>query len=126
MSGLQKRERFKAYQTIQNHTTKPVIDEISTDIMSYESILVIKDHLTGYIEAKFCKDKTTKSAVEALKTWFFNFGFASTVRADGGPCFKEAFFYEMDKLGVKHVLSSNYNPQSNGAAERVCKNIREI
>ena len=31
-----------------------------------------------------------------------------------------------DKLGVKHVLPSSYNPQSNGAAERVCKSIREI
>ena len=32
----------------------------------------------------------------------------------------------MDKLGVKHVLLSSYNPQSNGAAERVCKSIHEL
>ena len=103
-------------------------EEISTDFMSYgsQSVLVIKDRQTGYIAAKLCKDKTTKSAVEALKTWFFNYGFTSTVRSDGGPCFKEEFSYTMDKLGVKHVLSSSYNPQSNGAAKRVCKSIREV
>ena len=48
------------------------------------------------------------------------------MRSDGGPCYRESFTTEMDKLGVKHVLSSAHNPQSNGAAERVCKSIREV
>ena len=44
-------------------------EEISTDFMSYgtQFILVIKDRQTGYIAAKLCRDKTTKSAFEALK-----------------------------------------------------------
>ena len=66
-------------------------EEISTDFMSYgtQSILVIKDRQSDYIAAKLCKDKTTRSAIEALKTWVFNYGFASIVRSDGGPCFKD-------------------------------------
>ena len=32
----------------------------------------------------------------------------------------------MDKLEVKHTLSSTHNPQSNGGAERVCKSIHEV
>ena len=103
-------------------------EEISTNFMSYGSqiILVIKYCQSGYIAARLCKDKTTKAAVEALKTWFYSYGFASIVRSDGGPAFKEAFSQELDKLGVKHVLSCSNNPQSNGVAERVCKSIREV
>ena len=103
-------------------------EEISTDFMSYgaQDVLVIKDRATGYIAAKLCKDKTTKSAIEGLKLFFFAYGFANCIRSDGGPCFKDAFSQELDKLGVKHTLSSAYNPQSNGGAERVCKSIREV
>ena len=103
-------------------------EEISTDFMSYgsQSILVIKDRQTGCIAAKLCRDKTTQSALEALKMWWFSYGFSSTVRSDWGPCFKQNFTTELDKLGVKHVLSSAHNPQSNGGAERVCKSIREV
>ena len=75
---------------------------------------------------KLCRDKTTKSALEALKMRFYSYGFSSTVRSDGGPRFKETFSHKLDKLGVKHVLSSAHNPQSNGGAERVCKSIREV
>ena len=58
--------------------------------------------------------------------WLYSYGFGSTVRSNGGPCFKETFTNELDKLGVKHILSSAHNPQSNGGAERVCKSIREV
>ena len=64
--------------------------------------------------------------MEGLKLFFYSYGFANCVRSDGGPCFRDAFSQEMDKLGVKHTLSSAHNPQSNGGAERVCKSIREV
>ena len=91
-----------------------------------QSILVIKDRQSGFIAAKLTKDKTTKEAIEALKTCFFNYGFASVVRSDGGPSFRDAFAQELDKLGVKHVLSISFNPQSNGGAERVVRSLREV
>ena len=56
---------------------------------------------------------------------FFNYGFASVVRSDGGPSFRDAFAQELDKLGMKHVLSSSFNPKSNGGAERVVRSLRE-
>ena len=129
-----KRESASKPNTRRYNTVPPDLlqmspaEEISTDFMSYgtQSILVIKDKQTGYIAAKLCRDKTTKSALEALKMWFYSYGFSSTVRSDGGPCFKETFSHELDKMGVKHVLSSAHNPQSNGGAERVCKSIREV
>ena len=93
-------------------------EEISCDYMSYgsQSILVIKDRMSGFIAAKLTKDKSTREAIEALKTWFYNYGFSSVVRTDRGPSFRESFSEELDKMGVKHVLSSSYNPQSNGGA----------
>ena len=102
-------------------------EEISCDFMSFgvQSILVIKNRQSGFIAAKLTKDKTTQAAIEALKTWIFNYGFASIVRSDGGPSFRDAFAQELDKLGVKHVLSSSFNPQSNGGAERVVRSLRK-
>ena len=82
--------------------------------------------MSGFVAAKLTKDKTTREAVDALKTWMFNYGFCSTVRTDGGPSFRDAFSEEMEKLGVRHTLSSSYNPQSNGGAERVVRSLREV
>ena len=48
------------------------------------------------------------------------------VHTDGGPAFRDNFAREMDMMGLKHVLSSSYNPQSNGGAERVVKSLREV
>ena len=103
-------------------------EEISCDFMSFgaQSILVIKDRMSGFIAAKLTKDKSTKEAIDALKTWFYSYGFASVVRSDGGPSFRESFSEELDKMGVKHILSSSYNPQSNGGAERVVRSLREV
>ena len=91
-----------------------------------QSILVIKDRMSGFIAAKLTKDKSTKEAIEALKTWFNSYGFASVVRSDGGPSFRESFSEELDRMGVKHVLSSSYYPQSNGGAERVVRSFCEV
>ena len=88
--------------------------------------MVLKDRHPGYIAAKLCKDKTTASAVMALRQWFYRYGFDNVLRTDGGPAFKESFTKEMDMMGVKDVLSSSYNPQSNRGAERVVKSLREF
>ena len=62
----------------------------------------------------------------ALRQWFYSYGSCNVVRSDGGPAFKETFNKEMDRMGVKHVLSSSYHPQSNGGAERVVKSLQEV
>ena len=68
-------------------------EEISCNFMSFgaQSILVIKDRMSGFIAAKLTKDKSTKEAIEALKTWFYSYGFSSVVRSDGGPSFRDSF-----------------------------------
>ena len=98
-------------------------EEIGIDFMSYgtQSILIIKDRQTGYIAAKLCRDNKTKSALEALKMWLYSYGFSSTVRSNGGPCFKETFTNELDKLGVKHILSNAHNPQSQSTSPLPCQ-----
>ena len=103
-------------------------EEISCEYMSFgaQSILVMKDRMSGFIAAKLTKDKSPREAIDALKTWFYSYGFSSVVRSDGGPSFRESFSEELDKMGVKHILSSSYNPQSNGGAERVVRSLHEV
>ena len=88
-------------------------EELSVDFMQYGSqdILVIKDKHSGYISAKLTKDKSTQRAISAIKAWFYDYGFCNQVWTDGGPTFTSSFSEELGKMGIKHVLTSSYNPQ---------------
>ena len=53
-------------------------------------------------------------------------GWPTAIRTDGGPQFRSEFPQFCDKHGIKHELSSPYNPESNGLAEAAVKNIKAI
>ena len=46
------------------------------------------------------------------------YGIPREVRSDGGPAYGKEFTEFCRKSGVSHCLSSAYNPQSNGSAEK--------
>ena len=63
------------------------------------------------------------SNVGQLSDWFTEFGWPTAIRTDGGPQFRTLF---CNQNGIKHELSSPYNPESDGLAEAAVKNIKSI
>ena len=62
---------------------------------------------------------TSAIVIQALRTWFAQFGLPEMVVMNNGPGFaSEEFEVFLQNNGIKHILSSPYHPSSNGLAER--------
>ena len=69
---------------------------------------------------------TTERTVDELRLIFAQHGLPEEVVSDNRPQFISNEFSEfMSKNGVKHTLVPSYHPQSNGAAERSVRVIKE-
>ena len=71
-------------------------------------------------------DKTMKSAAKGIERWVHSYGICREVRSDGGPAFGQEFSEYCRSLGIRHTLSSAYNPASNGSAERGVGQIKGL
>lgn len=93
--------------------------------------LVIIDRLSNWPQVmKITHNPTNagaKGLIRALKRTFATFGVPNELSSDGGPEFTAAettdFLY---RWGVKHRLSSAYNPRSNGRAEVAVKAMKRL
>ena len=103
-------------------------EQVSMDFASYGSrkYLIIKDRTSGYLSVEMTKDQTTKEAIRATHLWVYTFGLPHKIRTDDGPAFRKGFQDYLTGLGIAHVNSSAYNPESNGLAERGVKQIKDV
>ena len=72
------------------------------------------------------KRQDTATVTGQLLDWFTEFGWPSAIRTDGSPQFRTEFAHFCNQNGIKHELSSPYNPESNGLAEAAVKNVKAI
>ena len=72
------------------------------------------------------KDKTAESAIKGVEKWSHTYGLPLQIRSDQGPCFVGRFTEWNRSVGINHCVSSAYNPQSNGAAERGVASIKAV
>ncbi|XP_070401608.1 uncharacterized protein [Nothobranchius furzeri] len=74
---------------------------------------------TRFPEAIPLNSITTRSIIRALTHFFSIFGLPKVIQTDQGTNFKSKLFKQVTKtLGITHVMSSAYHPQSQGALER--------
>ena len=90
-----------------------------------EYVLVITDRCT-----KLCRSvplRNTKAVTVAtvfLYLWAYAYGVPSYVLTDNGPQFAAKFFEAVcTMIGIKHVFTTAYHPQTNGQVERFNKTI---
>ena len=67
-----------------------------------------------------------KSAAKGIEKWMHVYGIPREVRSDGGPCYGKEFSEFCRSNGIRHCLSSAYNPQSNGSAEKGVGQIKHL
>lgn len=82
-------------------------------------ILTIMCTATRFPEAVPLRKITARVVIKALTKFFTTFGLPKTVQTDQGSNFlSKVFRNALRVLGVSHVVSSAYHPESQGALER--------
>ena len=90
-----------------------------------EYLLTIMCASTRYVDAIALRNIKTQSIIEALQRFFTIFGFPIELQSDRGVNFCSNLFSQtMAKLGVHHVKSSVYHPQTQGALERFHQTLK--
>lgn len=82
-------------------------------------LLTCIDLSTRYPEAIPVKGTETKELVDLLFKVLGNHGIPERVLTDQGPQFVSTLFAHLcNKIGIKHVKTTPYRPQTNGCLER--------
>ncbi|CAF4594173.1 unnamed protein product, partial [Rotaria sp. Silwood2] len=83
-------------------------------------IISLTDVLSKFVITKAVRDNTTQTAVRFLKEDVISkFGTPHCILTDNGTHFTSALMNELIKqIGVTHLYSTSYHPQTNGQVER--------
>ena len=88
--------------------------------------IVCFDQWSGYPMYQKMNSMTSLAVIKVLTSWFNTFGWPNVIRSDGGPQFCSEFVQFCDENGIRHELSSPYNPRPNGLAESGAKIVKNL
>lgn len=89
-------------------------------------IITMQDDLTKYSFAKSIKNHEAKTVANQLLEFITIFGIPEAILSDQGSDFCSETIKELNRLlKIKHVFSSPYHPQTNGALERSHLTLKE-
>lgn len=92
-----------------------------------EYLLTIMCAATRFPEAIPLRKITSRSVIKALTHFFSLFGLPRVVQTDQGTNFQSKMFNQViQTLGVQHVVSSAYHPESQGALERWHQTLKSM
>ena len=84
-----------------------------------ESILVVVDYYSRFLEVAFLKSTTSAKVIEALAPMFARFGLPFSLRTDNGPQFVSVEFETFLRTNdIEHSRTTPLWPQANGEVER--------
>jgi len=90
-------------------------------------ILTLVDLCIYYPQAIPLKQHTAFNVAQALSTVFSRFGFSQEILSDQGTDFmSEVMQIFLHDFGIKHIRTSPYHPQSNGASERFNETLKSM
>lgn len=93
---------------------------------SGNTLLTIIDLYSRYPEAYILRHGTSTEIIKYLRQSFARFGIPERVLSDNGTAFTSVMITEFfERLGVKHIRSSNYHPISNGCVERLHRTLKD-
>lgn len=107
--------------------TENRFDHINVDIVGplppsneHRYLVTIIDRFTRWTEAIPVKNITADTIASAIiDNWFSRFGIPSKITTDQGRQFDSELFNQMNqRLGITHLRTTAYHPQSNGMIER--------
>ncbi|CAG4993531.1 unnamed protein product [Colias eurytheme] len=116
-------------------TSHEPLQRIATDIVgplpesgpeNYRFIVTFQDDLTKYSMAYPIKNSTAEQTSQCLIQFISHFGIPKTLLSDQGVHFiAEVYKNVVSLFKIKHLFSSPYHPQTNGALERSHATLKE-
>ena len=93
----------------------------------HEYLLTVLCASTRFPAAFPLRNITAKSVCDALINFFTNFGLPSVIQSDQGSNFMSKLFKQLTSvLGIKHICSTAYHPESQGALERLHQSLKAM
>jgi len=130
-------QRFK----IHKHTKPPIIhfptgnrfETLHIDLVGplppsegYTYLFTMIDRKTRWFEAVPLRNISAETVVKNLIThWISRYGIPKSIISDRGTQFESLLFNELSKqLGIKHLSTTAYHPQTNGMVERFHRTLK--
>ena len=101
--------------------------EIGPSAIGSKYLLLVRDDFSSYSWLFPFHEATAENAAEAILEWSAAFNTPSMLMSDGGSHFQnETLRIIAQKLRAKHHITLPYTPWSNGAIERLCKEVLRV
>jgi hypothetical protein len=90
-------------------------------------MMTMVDRTTRWLEAVPLKSIAASTCIEVFcSSWIARFGLPQTITTDRGAQFASASWTTFcGGLGIRHVMTTSYHPQSNGLVERSHRQLKD-
>jgi cleavage and polyadenylation specificity factor subunit 1 len=89
-------------------------------------LFTMVDKFSRWVEAVPLRDISARTCIDVfINTWIARFGLPESLTSDQGRQFESAVFNGiLEKLGIKHIRTTAYHPQSNATVERFHRTLK--
>ena len=95
-----------------------LVTDLNVSMSENEHILIIIDHLMGWPEAFHIPNKKADIIVNTIINNYLHVHMCPRLKlCDNGTEFKNQLIDDVLKLGIDHIFSAPFHPQSNGKPE---------
>ena len=96
-----------------------------SSVRGYTHVFTVVDHSTRWPAAYPIQETSTTACINSLVEWISCFGVPATVTSDRGSQFTSSSWSAFCcSLGIQHVMTTAYHPQSNGMVERMHQQLK--
>ncbi|KAI7802904.1 hypothetical protein IRJ41_022848 [Triplophysa rosa] len=108
------------------HVAIDIVGPFERGAVDCKFAITLIDYFTKWPEVGFASSVTTQTVLKFLTTLFAREGNPCTINSINGPQFTSSEFAEfLKEQGIKHIKTSVYHPQANGAIERFNRVLKE-
>jgi len=110
-----------------SHVHVDIVGPLPTSQAGQRYVLTMIDRSTRWPEAIPLSSITAQEVADQFaSTWVSRFGMPETATTGRGTQFSGSVWQCMcDKLGIKHIMTTAYHPQSNGMVKRFHRQLKE-
>ncbi len=103
-----------------SHMHVDLVGPLPASVEGFKYLFTMVDRSSRWLKAVPLKSMAAEDCVEVLiSAWVARFGVPTIITSDQGRQFTSALWAGLTKLlGIKHVQTTAYHPQSNGMVER--------
>ncbi len=109
-----------------SHVHVDIVGPLPTSAHRQSYLSTVIDRSTRWIEAIPMKNQEASSCIDAfVSAWISRFGVPDTVTSDKGTQFMSSSWAGLcARLGISHITTTSFHPQSNGMVERAHRQIK--